>query len=126
MKRLWTALLLLACIVAGGIYNLRAVSRTVDSIVTPLEQATAAAQSNDLTSAGQLTAQAQQTYLDKEHYLSAVLSEKLLDEVRLSFARATEGARAGDSVQLATELAGLRQAVADLLRAESIGCGNIF
>lgn len=126
MKRLWTALLLLACIVAGGIYNLRAVSRTVDSIVTPLEQATVAAQADDLSSAGQLTAQAQQIYQRKERYLSAVLSEKLLDEVRLGFARATEGARAGDSVQLTTELAGLRQAVADLLRAESIGCGNIF
>lgn len=126
MKRLWTALVLLILVIAGGAYNLRAVSRTVDSIVIPLEQATAAAQANDLVSAGQLTAQAQQAYLEREDYLSAVLSEKLLDEVRLGFARAVEGVRAGDNVQLAMELAGLRQAAEDLMRAESIGCGNIF
>lgn len=126
MKRLWTALVLLVLVVAGGAYNLRAVSRTVDSIVIPLEQATAAAQADDLTSAGRLTAQAQQAYLEQEDYLSAVLSEKLLDEVRLGFARAVEGVCAGDNVQLAMELAGLRQAVEDLMRAESIGCGNIF
>ncbi|MDO5784827.1 MAG: DUF4363 family protein [Eubacteriales bacterium] len=126
MKRLWTALVLLACIVAGGAYNLYTVSHTVDSIVIPLEQATAAAQADDLTSAGRLTQQAQQAYLEQENYLSAVLSEKLLDEVRLGFARATEGVRAGDNVQLAMELAGLRQAVEDLMRAESIGYGNIF
>lgn len=126
MKRLWTALVLLVLVVAGGAYNLRAVSRTVDSIVIPLEQATAAAQADDLTSAGRLTAQAQQAYLEQEDYLSAVLSEKLLDEVRLGFARAVEGVRAGDNVQLAMELAGLRQAAEDLMRAESIGCGNIF
>lgn len=126
MKRLWTALVLLVLVIAGGAYNLRAVSHTVDSIVIPLEQATAAAQANDLTSAGRLTAQAQQAYLEQEDYLSAVLSEKLLDEVRLGFARAVEGVRAGDNVQLAMELAGLRQAAEDLMRAESIGCGNIF
>lgn len=126
MKRLWTALVLLILVIAGGAYNLRAVSRTVDSIVIPLEQATAAAQANDLMSAGRLTAQAQQAYLEREDYLSAVLSEKLLDEVRLGFARAVEGVRAGDNVQLAMELAGLRQAAEDLMRAESIGCGNIF
>lgn len=126
MKRLWTALILLILVMVGGVYNLYAVSHTVDSITVPLEQATAAAQMDDLTSAGHLTAQAQQIYQSQENYLSAILSEKLLDEVRLGFARATEGVRAGDNIQLAMELAGLRQAVEDLLRAESIGFGNIF
>lgn len=126
MKRLCTALVLLACIAAGGIYNLRVISRTVDSITIPLEQATSAAQENDLVSAGHLTAQAQQIYRQQEAYLSAVISEKLLDEVRLGFARAAEGVCAGDNIQLAMELAGLRQAVDDLMRAESVKCGNIF
>ena len=126
MKRLWTALILLVLVMAGGAYNLYAVSHTVDSITVPLVQATAAAQMDDLISAGRLTAQAQQIYQSQENYLSAILSEKLLDEVRLGFARATEGVRAGDNIQLAMELAGLRQAVEDLLRAESIGFSNIF
>ena len=56
----------------------------------------------------------------------AVIGEKLLDEVRLGFARTQAGVQAGDCTQLALELAGLRQAVDDLLRAEAIGLKNIF
>lgn len=126
MKRLWTAIVFIIIVSLGGLYNLYVVSHTVNDIAVPLEQAAIAAQQNDLQSAGRLTAQAHQYYLNKEGYLSAVVSEKLLDEVRLGFARTSEGVKAGDNAQLIVELAGLRQAVDDLLRAESIGMGNIF
>lgn len=126
MKRFWTAIVLLVCVLAGGLYNLYAVSRTVNHLSATFTQAEYAAQSDDLTAAGQLTAQAQSDYKRCEPYLSAVISEKLLDEVRLGFARTAAGAQTGDSAQFLLELAGLRQAVDDLLRSEVIDLKNIF
>lgn len=126
MKRFWTAVILLICIMAGCMYNFHLVSQTVSRISVPLTQAAQAVQSDDLANAGRLTAQAQQIYQQREAYLSAVINEKLLDEVRLDFARTAEGIRAGDTAQCAVELAGLRQAVDDLLRAEIMNEKNIF
>ena len=126
MKRFWAAVVLLVSVAAGGLYNLSSVSSTVHDISATLTQAQNAAQQEQLSTAAQLTAQAHDDYQQHDAYLSAVIGEKLLDEVRLGFARTQAGVQAGDCTQLALELAGLRQAVDDLLRAEAIGLKNIF
>lgn len=126
MKRFWAAVVLLFTVATGGLYNLFAVSDTVSGISAALAQAQDAAQEEQLSTAAQLTVQAQHEYQQHETYLSAVISEKLLDEVRLGFARTQAGVQAGDCTQLALELAGLQQAVDDLLRSEAIGMKNIF
>ncbi len=126
MKRLYAAIVLLVCTAAVCLYSLHAVSETVSDLSEPLAHAAEAAHDGDMARAGQLTAQAQREYLQRERCLSAFLNEKLLDEVRLGFARTAEGARLGDDAQFLLELAGLRQAVDDLLRAEAINIKNIF
>ncbi len=126
MKRFWTAVALLFTVIAGGWYNLFTVSDTVGDISVALTQAQQAAQQNQLSTAAQFTTQAQHKYEQHEVYFSAVISEKLLDEVRLGFARTQAGVQTGDCAQLMLELAGLRQAVDDLLRSEVIGLKNIF
>lgn len=126
MKRLWAAVLLLTCVIAGGWYNLCAISDTVDQISDSLVQATDAVEQDNLPKASRLLEQAHVLYLDKEPYLSAVVSEKLLDEVRLGFARSKQSLRNGKPEDQATELAELRQAVDDLLRSEAVSLGNIL
>ena len=126
MKRLWAAVILLLCVIAGGWYNLCAVSGTVDRISTSLVQATDAVEQDNLSEAGRLLEQAHTLYLKQESYLSAVVSEKLLDEVRLGFARSKQSLRNGKPEDQATELVELRQAVDDLLRSEAVSLGNIL
>lgn len=126
MRRLCTAAVLFSCLIIGCLCNLWFVSHTISDLSAPLELAAQAARDGDMQRAGQLTAQAQRGYRQREGYLSAVISEKLLDEVRLGFARTVEGAGAGDDAQFIVELAGLRQAVDDLLRSERINQKNIF
>ena len=126
MKRLWAAVLLLVCVIAGGWYNLCAISDTVDQISDSLVQATDAVEQDNLPKASRLLEQAHVLYLDKEPYLSAVVSERLLDEVRLGFARSKQSLRKGKPEDQATELAELRQAVDDLLRSEAVSLGNIL
>lgn len=126
MKRFWVAITLLFLVAAGGLYNLLVVSRTVGDISDALTQAQQAAQQEQLSDAAYFITKAQNDYQRHETYLSAVISEKLLDQVRLGFARAQAGIQTGDCTQLAFELAGLWQAVDDLLRSEAIGPKNIF
>lgn len=126
MRRFWTAVILFFCVVIGCIGNLWFVSNTVSNLSASLEQAAEAARSGDIASADRLTVTARQDYQRHEGYLSAVISEKLLDEVRLNFARTVEGAAAGDNAQFIVELAGLQQAVDDLLRSEVVNLKNIF
>ena len=126
MKRLWAAVILLLCVIAGGWYNLCAISGTVEQISSSLVLATAAVEQDNLPEASRLLVQAHTLYLDRESYLSAVVSEKLLDEVRLGFARSKQSLRNGKPEDQATELAELRQAVDDLLRSEAVSQGSIL
>lgn len=126
MKRLCTAVLLLLGVIASGWYNFRVISDTVDSISNTLVQATLAVEQDKVAEATQLLQQAHTVYLDHESYLSAVMSEKLLDEVRLGFARCEQSLRNGKPEDQATELADVRQAVDDLLRSEAVSLGNIL
>ena len=59
MKRFWAAVVLLFTVAAGGLYNLFAVSDTVSGISAALAQAQDAAQEEQLSTAAQLTVQAQ-------------------------------------------------------------------
>ncbi len=126
MNRFWASVALLAAVLAVSCGNLFAISGTVDELSAALLQAQRAAEQAQLPAARQLIAQAQDTYEQREGYLSAVVSEKLLDAVRLGFARAQAGAQTGDCAQLPLELAELRQAVEELLRVEAVGLKNIF
>ncbi|MCD8355556.1 MAG: DUF4363 family protein [Clostridia bacterium] len=126
MKRMWAAVILLFCVIGGGWYNLCAVSTTVDTISASLEEATDAARKEDIQHAKQLLDQAHAFYLQKESYLSAVVSEKLLDEVRLGFARTEQSVQNGKADDLTVELAELEQAIDDLLRSEAVSLKNIF
>lgn len=126
MKRLWTAALLLLAVIISAWYNFCLISDTVDTISNTLVQATDAVEQNNLPEATQLLKQAHAVYLDRESYLSAVVSEKLLDDVRLGFARCEQSLRNGKPEDQATELADVRQAIDDLLRCEAVSLGNIL
>lgn len=126
MKRLWAAIALLFCVIAGGWYNLIAISNTVDCISASLTQASQEARRENQETARQLLEEAHTVYLEKEPYLSAVVSEKLLDEVRLGFARAEQCMQNGNTDDITIELAELGQAVDDLLRSEAVSLKNIF
>lgn len=126
MRRLWAAIILLFCVIGGGWYNLCAISSTVDTISASLEEATGAARRDNIQYATQLLDEAHAVYLQKESYLSAVVSEKLLDEVRLGFARTEQSVQNGKSDDLTVELAELEQAIDDLLRSEAVSLKNIF
>lgn len=126
MKRPWSAVILLFCVIAGGWYNLCAISSTVDQLSVTLVQAASAAEQNKLSEANDLLEQAHTLYLKKEPYLSAVVSEKLLDEVRLGFARSRQSLKNGKPEDQTTELAELCQAIDDLLRSEAVSLSNIL
>ncbi|MDO4173192.1 MAG: DUF4363 family protein [Eubacteriales bacterium] len=126
MKRFWTAIALLCCVIGGGWYNLLTISDTVSSISSTLAQATQQVRLGNTANAGLLFDRAHTLYAGKEQYLSAVVSEKLLDEVRLGFARTEQSIQNGNAEDLTIELADLGQAVDDLLRSEAVSLKNIF
>ncbi len=126
MNRCAAAAILFAALIVGCFGNLLAVSRMVDDIMMPLDRAIAMAEEKDLDAARRLTEQAHDRYVSHEGYFSAVCSEKLLDEVRLCFARAQASAQAADAVQLLPELRALKQAIDDLLRTERFNAKNIL
>lgn len=125
MKRFYAAIILLAAVALGGLFNLYMISDTVDSLNSTLSQAQELSQKN-LSAAIALTEQAQQKYQRREPYLSAVVSEKLLDAIRLGFARTQASISLRDRTEFTLELSALRQAIDDLLRSEAIGLKNLF
>lgn len=126
MNRCTVAAVLFAALIVGCFGNLLAVNRMVEDVMTPLDHAITMAERKELDAASRFTEQAHDRYVLHEGYLSAVCSEKLLDEVRLCFARAQASARTADEAQLLPELCALKQAMADLLRTERCDAKNLL
>lgn len=126
MKRLYAALLLLAVITVGSILQTWHITRTISALQQPLTEMSDCIDRNDFSTACMLLARSHTTYLEHEKLLSAVVNEKLLDEVRMSYARTQAVAQTEQTEQLYLELAALQQALEDVRRSEIISLENII
>lgn len=126
MKRLVTAVVLMVSVILGGLYSVHTVSDMTSRLSHTLTAAQHSARESDGTAAASLLSEAQQDFEKHERFLSAILNERKLDEVRLGFARADACARLDDQSQLFLELTALCQAVDDLLRSEDTSLENLF
>lgn len=126
MKRIFIAILLLAFVIAGCIYNFYAVGRAVADITGPLQQAEQAVENGDLSAALEQTKQAHATFSQRETALQCTVNERLLDTVRIAFVGAEAGAAAGDEAEFRTSLSALKQSLEDCSRAEQLTLGNLL
>lgn len=120
MRRLRAAALLLAGVLLFSLGSSAFVSRAAAELTAPLTRAEQLVQAAEPADAAPYLKQAEQRYQRLEIMLSALLSERELDNVRLGFAAAEAALQLGDTVQAGAALSELRQAVRELRRTGAI------
>lgn len=126
MKRLYAALVLLAVITGGSIFQTWHITRTISALQQPLSELSDCIDREDFETVCMLLERSHTSYLKEEGLLSAFVNEKLLDEVRIGYARTQAVAQTDQKDQLYLELAALQQALDDVLRSEIISWKNII
>ena len=126
MKRLYAALILLAVITGGSIFQTWHITHTISELQQPLSELSDCIDREDFETACMLLERSHTSYLEEEGLLSAFVNEKLLDEVRIGYARTQAVAQTDQKDQLYLELAALQQALDDVRRSEIISWKNII
>ena len=126
MNRLYVALFTLLAVLFGSLFQAWRISSIIDTTIEPLTQSKPFVLQEDYHTVERLLAESHNDYLEEESYLCAFVSEKLLDEVRLSYARSEASVKAKDSAQLLSEIAALEQSLDDVRRTEVFSFQNIF
>lgn len=101
MKRLWIGVVLMALLLAGGIWEFRWLETTYKPAAAAIEQAEEMAQNRDLDGAAALTRSVQRTWNTKKHIAAAFVPHDMIDEIEGLFARLELYQAGGDAAAYA-------------------------
>lgn len=126
MKRLITALTLLAVIIAMGIFSYRYISRTVDMLAHTVTAARAELQAGSMDAAQQTMAQSYAGWQQREGALRTIMRHNEIDEIERLYQRTLQALELGDTDEGLLTLAELLTLIGRLPQMEQPTLSNVF
>lgn len=126
MKRMAMAVVLLAALLAGSLWNARYVQRLVDGLSAPLTQAQALVEGGQWTQAEALTHNAYDAWQEQRPFVHTLLRHADTDRITEGFRVTLSHLRQQDCVEYSAANSALLTHLEVLAEIEQASLGNIF